>query len=74
VIGENCVIMHQVTIGSKTDGDDAPSIGDSVFVGSGAKILGSVIVGSNSTIGANAVITKNVPSGSTVVGINKLIS
>lgn len=48
-------------------------IGDNVFIGAGAKIIGDVLVGNNVTIGANAVITKNIPDNCTVVGFNNII-
>lgn len=42
-IGENCVIFHQVTIGSntlkETKGRGSPQIGNNVYIGSGAKII-----------------------------------
>lgn len=43
------------------------------MIGAGAVILGEVTVGDNSIIGANAVVTKEIPSGSLVVGANKLL-
>ena len=70
-IGKNCVIFHQVTIGSNTlqDSDKAgsPTIGDNVYIGCGAKIIGNVRVGNNVRIGANCVISKDVPDNATVV-------
>ena len=70
-IGNNCVIFQQVTIGSITipdaKGRGAPTIGDSVYIGSGAKIVGSVTIGNNVRIGANAVVYKDVPDNSVVV-------
>lgn len=72
IIGENCTIMHQVTIGV-IDSADAPRIGDNCFIGAGAKVLGGISVGDNVKIGANAVVTKNVPKGATVVECNRLI-
>jgi serine O-acetyltransferase len=65
--GRNIFIEHQVTIGAEKQ--QAPILGDNVFIGAGAKILGSVCIGSNVKIGANAVVTKDVPAGATVVGI-----
>ena len=65
--GQNVCIEHQVTIGAEKQ--KAPILGDNVFIGAGAKILGSVCIGSNVKIGANAVVTKDVPAGATVVGI-----
>ena len=70
-IGRNCTIFHQVTIGSNTLADSmgggAPTIGDNVYIGCGAKIIGNVVVGDNVRIGANCVVTPDIPSNSTVV-------
>ena len=46
-----------------------PVIGDNVYIGPGAKVIGNVYVGNNVAIGANCVVTKNVPDNSVVVGI-----
>lgn len=73
VIGNNCEIFHQVTIGVDKTGR-APKIGNNVFIGAGAKIIGNIVVGNNVKVGANAVVTKNVPDGVTVVGANKFIT
>lgn len=69
--GKNATIFQQVTIGVKNyeDGlDKVPHIGDDVFIGAGAKILGNIRVGNCVKIGANAVVTKDVPDNCTVVG------
>ena len=71
VIGKNCTVFQQVTIGSNTiEGSKsygAPVIGDNVYIGAGAKIIGGITVGDNVRIGANCVVTENIPAGSTVV-------
>jgi len=68
IIGDHVGIMHEVTIGSRgTYG--APVIGNNVFIGVGAKILGEITIGDNVDIGANAVVLKDIPSNSLVVGI-----
>lgn len=67
VIGKNCTIYHQVTIGIRDRMDTAPIIGDNVFIGAGAKIIGKVRVGDNAKIGANTVVIKDVPENATVV-------
>lgn len=75
-IGENCTILQQVTIGAnehKLDFKAAPQIGNRVYIGAGAKIIGNITIEDDVRIGANAVVTKNVPQGKTVVGYNKLI-
>ena len=65
VIGKNCTIFHQVTIGEGKGG--APVIGDNVLIGAGAKIIGNVHVGNNVKIGVNAVIVHDIPEGAVVV-------
>ena len=73
-IGEQCTIMHQVTIGvDELKNNKAPVIGNNVFIGAGAKIIGNITVGNNVVIGAGAIVTKSVPDGKTVVGINRII-
>lgn len=73
-IGENCVIFHQVTIGSNTLASSskrgAPIIGDNCYIGVGAKIIGNVKIGNNVRIGSNCIVTDDVPDNSTVV-LNK---
>lgn len=70
-IGHNCTIFHQVTIGSNTLRDSkhcgAPIIGNNVYIGCGAKIIGNVYIGDNARIGANCVVTMDVPANATVV-------
>ena len=68
VIGDDCMIMQQVTIGQLSD-IDAPVIGSRVYIGAGAKVLGKVVVGDGARIGANAVVLCDVPSNWTAVGI-----
>jgi len=65
--GEGVKIEHLVTIGAEKE--QFPVIGDNVFVGAGAKILGGVKIGGNAKIGANAVVVSDVPEGATAVGI-----
>ncbi|MFH6770575.1 serine acetyltransferase [Gaetbulibacter aestuarii] len=71
VIGRNCSIYQQVTIGSNMLVDSktlgSPNIGDNVVIGAGAKIIGNIKVGNNVRIGANAVVFFDVPDESVVV-------
>jgi len=68
VIGDDCMIMQQVTIGMIGDGE-VPRIGNRVYVGAGAKIIGKLTVGDGARIGANAVVVKDVPANCTAVGV-----
>jgi serine O-acetyltransferase len=65
--GRNVRIEHQVTIGAEKR--QSPVIGDDVFIGAGAKVVGAVRVGAGARVGANAVVVHDVPPGATVVGI-----
>ncbi len=65
--GENVLIEHQVTIGAEKR--QSPVIGNGVFIGAGAKIVGPVTLGDNARVGANAVVTKDVAPNTTVVGV-----
>lgn len=73
VIGTGAVIFQQVTIGSNTLKDHggeaglAPIIGDNVYIGAGAKIIGGVNVGDNCRIGANACVYESIPAHSVAV-------
>ena len=70
-IGDDCTLYHGVTLGgvSWNKGKRHPTLGDGVTVGAGAKILGPFTVGAGAKIGSNSVVVKEVPAGSTVVGI-----
>lgn len=72
VIGDNVTMFHGVTLGGTSNERDKkrhPTIGNNVFIGSGAKILGNITIGNNVKIGANAVVLKDVEDDRTVVGI-----
>lgn len=65
--GANVKIEHQVTIGAERR--ESPVLGDDVFIGAGAKIIGAVRIGDGARIGANAVVLDDVPAHCTAVGI-----
>ena len=76
-IGKNCNLSQEVTIGNVPRGQNKgyPTIGDNVYIGPGAKIIGCVKVGNRVAIGANCVVTKDVPDNAVVVGVpGKIIS
>jgi serine O-acetyltransferase len=56
-VGENCRIHHCVTIGSgRIVPNDSPSIGNNVFVGAGATIVGKIAIADGIAIGANSYV------------------
>ncbi len=71
IIGNNCNISHGVTLGSTSRGSKkgSPVIGDNVYIGPGAKIIGAVRIGNNAAVGANCVVTKDIADNSVAVGI-----
>ena len=71
VIGNDCVIYHQVTLGGtgKEKLKRHPTIGNNVLIGAGAKLLGPINIGDNVKIGAGSVVLKSVEKNSTVVGV-----
>ena len=71
VIGNDCVIYHQVTLGGtgKEKLKRHATIGNNVLIGAGAKLLGPINIGDNVKIGAGSVVLKSVEKNSTVVGV-----
>ncbi|QOL26502.1 serine acetyltransferase [Thalassotalea sp. LPB0316] len=65
--GKNITLESSVVIGDEKG--KSPTLGDNIFIGAGAKIIGGIKVGNNVNIGANAVVVKDVPDNVTVVGI-----
>ena len=72
--GDNCRIRNGVTIGLQTiDEKVAPTIGNNVDIGAGAKLLGPIKIGDNVIIGANAVVICDVPPNSIAVGVPAVV-
>lgn len=67
-VGSGCRLHVCVNIGGRND--EAPEIGNNVYIGPGVKIFGSINISDNIAIGANAVVNKsfNEP-GITIGGI-----
>jgi serine O-acetyltransferase len=77
IIGENCNLSQGVTIGILNRGKNqgVPKIGNRVFMGPGAVILGGITIGDGALIGANAVVTFDVPdNGVVAAGASVLVS
>jgi serine O-acetyltransferase len=71
VIGSCCTISVGVVIGQGGRGSNkgCPVIGDNVYIGVGAKVLGKIIIGDHAAIGANAVVVRDIPANATAAGV-----
>jgi serine O-acetyltransferase len=70
VIGSNCVLHQNVTIGQRVAAGDqgVPRLGDDVWIGPGATITGGITVGDGVTISAGTVLSRDVPDRCLVGG------
>ena len=69
IMGKNCMVGSNVTIGGRSGYYQVPIIGDNVYIATGAKVLGPITIGNNVIIGANAVVIDNVPDNAVVAGV-----
>jgi serine O-acetyltransferase len=67
-IGRNATLVSNVTIGMRNT-VEFPVIGDDVYVGAGARVIGAVTIADGAVIGANAVVIADVPPGALAVGV-----
>lgn len=68
IIGDRCGIQQDVTIGTNMK-PGAPIIGNDVYIGAGAKVLGKITIGDGVMIAANSLVTKSVPPGAVAIGV-----
>ena len=70
VIGENCNIHKGVVIGQSNRGNKkgAPIIGNKVWIGINAAIVGKITIGDDVLIAPNSYVNVDVPSHSVVFG------
>lgn len=68
-IGDRVGIMHEVTMATTMHRLGAPTIGNDVFIGAGAKIIGPVKVGDGAIIAPNSLVISDVPPGATAMGV-----
>ncbi len=66
--GAKVHLEHEVTLGDSGAGA-CPVLGNDVYVGAGAKVIGPVSIGDGARVGANAVVVRDVEADTTVVGI-----
>jgi serine O-acetyltransferase len=70
IIGKNCDLSHQVTIGTAGLGrTGVPRLGNDVSIGAGAVIIGGIEIGDGARIAANSLVNRDVPPGATVMGV-----
>jgi len=69
IIGDRCGIQHGVTIGINMERQGVPTIGDDVYIGTGAVILGPINIGDGARISANSLVIMDVPAGATAIGV-----
>lgn len=77
VIGDDCVVMHGVTLGAKGHGirgNRHPKVGNRVKIFCNSTLLGPIEIGDDTTIGSHTLVTKSVPRGSIVIETNKVVS
>lgn len=67
-VGKYCKIHEGVTIGATNGSNLAAVLGDRVFIGSGAKIIGDVFIANDCVIAANAVVVKSIEERGTSWG------
>ena len=68
-MGENCSIGPGVDRHAWFRQSSVPVLGNNVYIGSGAKILGGIKIGNNVKVGANAVVLSDIPDGATAAGV-----
>ena len=76
IIGKNCNIAQGVTIAQANRGKHAgvPIIGDEVWIGPNAVVVGNISIGNNVLIAPNAYVNFDVPQNSIVIGNPAIIT
>ena len=67
-IGQNCTIIGSTTLGMRRNGN-FPTLGNEVFIGIGARVLGDIHLGDGAVVGSMALVLEDVPANTTMVGI-----
>lgn len=70
IIGNNCNIAQGVTIGQENRGKNkgVPHIGNEVWIGPNAVLVGNISIGDNVLIAPNAYVNTDVPPNSIAIG------
>jgi len=67
-IGANCRIHPSTCIGAAGGKKEAPTIGDNVYIGPGAKLYGNIIIGNNIAIAPNAAVSSSFTDDNILIG------
>ncbi|HEU5074494.1 MAG TPA: DapH/DapD/GlmU-related protein [Polyangiaceae bacterium] len=67
-IGSNFTINQGVTVGPDYHLDGLPSLGDNVFIGAGACLLGAIDIGDNVVVAANCFVARSLESNCVAAG------
>jgi serine O-acetyltransferase len=73
VFGDRCGIMHHVTVGTNMQRRGVPRIGNDVFIGTGAVVVGPITIGDGATIAANSLVFFDVPADALAMGVPAVI-
>ncbi|MDO7172708.1 serine O-acetyltransferase [Mariniflexile sp. AS56] len=75
IIGDNCNISQGVTIGVSGRGEKrgVPVIGDNVYIGANAVIVGKIVLGDNCVVAANSLVVSSVEPNATVMGVPAIV-
>jgi serine O-acetyltransferase len=65
--GRDVTLYHQVTLGGEQD--RVPILGNDVLIGAGAKVIGPVRIGDGARVAVNSAVFRDVPPGTTVMGV-----
>jgi serine O-acetyltransferase len=68
VIGDNCLIGARVTTARKFPFKDVPKIGNNVFVGFNASIIGPVTIANNAVIAPHSLVNTDIGDGEIFAG------
>jgi serine O-acetyltransferase len=71
IMGENCNISQGVTIGiaGRKRRRGVPHIGNRVYIGPNAVVVGPIEIGDDAMIGANSLVNRDVEKHTTVAGV-----
>jgi serine O-acetyltransferase len=69
-LGHNCTLAHNVTIAAsrKRDARGVPTIGNRVYIGANAVLIGNIFIGEDAMICAGSVVNRSVPPCAVVMG------